>query len=400
MVAERVSDAARRCPSSAGATAPGVWQRDVTVSELDAVTGDTPVVLITGDGHNAWLNTTALMHLAMPVRDSVVRETEWFAVYPRLVTALRQRRHLAGGVPPHPRRGGCAGRRRHGRLRVRRQPRGLDRALGAGLRRAAGPLGDVRRHPRRGDRRRPAHRRPAARLRRPGHDGTAQDHQRRLAQHPDRLVLRAVLRRAPAGVPRRPAEPLRRRAARPARAAPTAAASRSPPTRSATPRSPRRCGVRRHRGDRLDRARPAGRPRRRTPDGRARRPGQRPAGPPARRPRPHRAGLAGAGGALLRVPLDARRRRGARARLGRAGLAARPVAGDRGRRAPQRRRAATPGTASRRSPPPRRWPRPSTASRPSGSARPATWSSSTPTRWPCTPTRPRPARRSAPCRSP
>jgi predicted amidohydrolase YtcJ len=52
---------------------PGHWPRDVTVSELDAVTGDTPVVLIAGDGHHAWLNTTALMHLAMPVRDSVVR---------------------------------------------------------------------------------------------------------------------------------------------------------------------------------------------------------------------------------------------------------------------------------------------------------------------------------------
>ena len=42
---------------------PGAWQRDVTVSELDAVTGETPVVLIAGDGHHAWLNTTALMHL-------------------------------------------------------------------------------------------------------------------------------------------------------------------------------------------------------------------------------------------------------------------------------------------------------------------------------------------------
>jgi predicted amidohydrolase YtcJ len=65
---------------------PGGWQRDVTVAELDAVTGETPVVLIAGDGHHAWLNTTALMHLAMPVRDSVVRENEWFAVYPRLLT--------------------------------------------------------------------------------------------------------------------------------------------------------------------------------------------------------------------------------------------------------------------------------------------------------------------------
>lgn len=64
------------------------WDREVTVSELDAVSGDTPVVLISGDAHHAWLNTTALMHLAMPVRDSVVRETEWFAAYPRLVTLV------------------------------------------------------------------------------------------------------------------------------------------------------------------------------------------------------------------------------------------------------------------------------------------------------------------------
>ncbi|QIG45387.1 amidohydrolase family protein [Nocardioides anomalus] len=63
---------------------PGTWTRDVTVSELDAVTTDVPVVLIAGDGHHAWLNTPALLHLALPVRDSVVRETEWFAVYPRL----------------------------------------------------------------------------------------------------------------------------------------------------------------------------------------------------------------------------------------------------------------------------------------------------------------------------
>ncbi|WP_028474245.1 amidohydrolase [Nocardioides alkalitolerans] len=66
----------------------GGWERDVTVSELDAVSGDVPVVLISGDGHHAWLNTTALLHLAMPVRDSVVREAEWFAAYPRLATLV------------------------------------------------------------------------------------------------------------------------------------------------------------------------------------------------------------------------------------------------------------------------------------------------------------------------
>ena len=90
----------------------GTWDRDVTVSELDAVTGDTPVVLISGDGHHAWLNTTALMHLAMPVRDSVVRETEWFARLPAAGHPGRQRRHLARGVPAHPRRGRGPRRRR------------------------------------------------------------------------------------------------------------------------------------------------------------------------------------------------------------------------------------------------------------------------------------------------
>lgn len=64
------------------------WQREVTVSELDAVSGSNAVVLISGDGHHAWLNTTALLHLALPVRDSVVRESEWFAVYPRLATLV------------------------------------------------------------------------------------------------------------------------------------------------------------------------------------------------------------------------------------------------------------------------------------------------------------------------
>ena len=89
------------------------------MSELDAVTGDTPVVLIAGDGHNAWLNTTALMHLAMPVRDSVVRETEWFSVYPRLVTLFGS----DGTSPEAFRRGLDAAAARGvvgpGRLRVR-----------------------------------------------------------------------------------------------------------------------------------------------------------------------------------------------------------------------------------------------------------------------------------------
>ena len=83
LVAERVADYPDS-PSSAGATGPARGTARSPVSELDAVSRQHPVVLIAGDGHHAWLNTTALMHLAIPVRDSVVRESEWFAAYARL----------------------------------------------------------------------------------------------------------------------------------------------------------------------------------------------------------------------------------------------------------------------------------------------------------------------------
>src|SRR3954452_1848884 len=36
------------------------WERQPTVRELDEVTGVRPVVLISGDGHHAWINTVAL----------------------------------------------------------------------------------------------------------------------------------------------------------------------------------------------------------------------------------------------------------------------------------------------------------------------------------------------------
>ena len=363
----------------------GGWDREVTVSELDAVTGDTPVVLISGDGHHAWLNTTALMHLAMPVRDSVVRETEWFAVYPRLVTPGRQRRHLAGGLPPHPRRrprrGASSGMVdfEFGGSRER-----LGRAVGSRAATCCGSAG--RRTPTHLDdvhRRRAAHRRPAARLRRARDDGAAQDHQRRLAQHPHRLVLRAVRRRAPARVPRRSAQPLRRRAARAARAARTPAGLEVATHAIGDAAVAEALAAYADTGARgsIEHAQMVGRDDVR----RMAELGVRASVQPAhllddrdlteqiwREPRR----------ALLRLPLDARRRRRARARLRRPGLAARPVAGDRRRRAPQRRRprpVARRAGAHRRA---RRWPPPSTASRPSASARAATWSCSTATRSP------------------
>ena len=55
---------------------------------VDAIETDQPIVLIAGDGHHGWLNTTALVHLAMPVRESVVSEAEWFRAYARLASVL------------------------------------------------------------------------------------------------------------------------------------------------------------------------------------------------------------------------------------------------------------------------------------------------------------------------
>ncbi len=62
----------------------GTWTRPATVRELDAVTGEVPVVLVSGDGHHAWVNSAGLRALELPPREDVVAEAEWFAAYPRL----------------------------------------------------------------------------------------------------------------------------------------------------------------------------------------------------------------------------------------------------------------------------------------------------------------------------
>jgi predicted amidohydrolase YtcJ len=64
------------------------WERQPTVRALDDVTGLRPVVLISGDGHHAWINSVALRGLRLPERDGVVTETEWFGVYPRLAEVV------------------------------------------------------------------------------------------------------------------------------------------------------------------------------------------------------------------------------------------------------------------------------------------------------------------------
>ena len=67
---------------------PTDWPEDPVVSMLDAIDTYVPIVLIAGDGHHAWLNSTALLTLHLPLREGVVAEAEWFAAYGRLATVL------------------------------------------------------------------------------------------------------------------------------------------------------------------------------------------------------------------------------------------------------------------------------------------------------------------------
>lgn len=62
----------------------GTWSRPPTVAELDEVSGQHPVALISADVHNGWLNTAALAALGLPPRLGPIEEAEWFAVMARL----------------------------------------------------------------------------------------------------------------------------------------------------------------------------------------------------------------------------------------------------------------------------------------------------------------------------
>lgn len=63
---------------------PPAWVPQPSVAALDAVTGEIPAVLISGDAHHAWVNTAAQRALGLEFRDDMVRENEWYASYERL----------------------------------------------------------------------------------------------------------------------------------------------------------------------------------------------------------------------------------------------------------------------------------------------------------------------------
>jgi predicted amidohydrolase YtcJ len=90
-VARRVADHVAQLPAgqtSSLVTGTGyrlaTWPEQPTVGTLDEVSGDHPVILISGDAHNGWLNSRALRLLGVPARDGALEENEWFGVFSRI----------------------------------------------------------------------------------------------------------------------------------------------------------------------------------------------------------------------------------------------------------------------------------------------------------------------------
>jgi predicted amidohydrolase YtcJ len=82
-VAELPSDEAGTVVSGWGHRSAS-WSRQPTVAELDAVSGNHPVILVSGDGHNGWLNSRALQLLGLGPRTGALDENDWFPVFSRL----------------------------------------------------------------------------------------------------------------------------------------------------------------------------------------------------------------------------------------------------------------------------------------------------------------------------
>lgn len=70
------------------------WPSQPTVTELDAVSGDHPVILTSGDAHNGWLNSAALRLLGVAdhaaadplgTHTGALTENAWFALAPRAI---------------------------------------------------------------------------------------------------------------------------------------------------------------------------------------------------------------------------------------------------------------------------------------------------------------------------
>ncbi|GAA0922982.1 amidohydrolase [Pseudonocardia zijingensis] len=66
----------------------GTWPAPPTLRAIDEATGSTPVVMVAGDLHCAWLNSAAAARLdAKPDESGVLREGDWYAVGPKLAAS-------------------------------------------------------------------------------------------------------------------------------------------------------------------------------------------------------------------------------------------------------------------------------------------------------------------------
>ncbi|MDQ2755761.1 MAG: amidohydrolase family protein [Actinomycetota bacterium] len=62
----------------------GGWSEATSTSALDAVAGDRPVVLVSGDGHNGWLSSAAQRFFGVTHREDAFDEDDWFHLWGRL----------------------------------------------------------------------------------------------------------------------------------------------------------------------------------------------------------------------------------------------------------------------------------------------------------------------------
>jgi len=70
-----------------GGYRPATWNEPPTVAELDDVTGERPVVLVSGDAHAGWFNSAALRRFGLAGRTDPLTEAAWFAVLPAVLAA-------------------------------------------------------------------------------------------------------------------------------------------------------------------------------------------------------------------------------------------------------------------------------------------------------------------------
>lgn len=64
------------------------WPAVPSVAQLDAVSAGHPVVLISADAHNGWVNSAGLARLGAEPRTTLLAETDWFPLLARLADLL------------------------------------------------------------------------------------------------------------------------------------------------------------------------------------------------------------------------------------------------------------------------------------------------------------------------